>query len=50
MNQWEIAAEAGMIDPGSMVGVPVDLWGVVVLLALVALLMWVLPRSFLSTE
>jgi hypothetical protein len=50
MNQWEIAMENGIIYPGSMVGGPVELWGIVVVVALAALLMWVLPWSFLSTE
>lgn len=47
MNQWDVAVEAGMIDPAAMVGGPVDLVGLVCLIVVAVLVillfcMWVL--------
>lgn len=49
MNQWEIAVEAGMIDPGSMMGGPVDPVGMILLVGVICLMMWIVYRSFYST-
>lgn len=49
MNQWEFAAEAGVIYPGSFWGGPVDPVGMVLLVGVICLMIWIVYRSFYST-